>query len=214
MSQAMTLKEAMAERGLTAADLGAFFGVTEAHAARWMDHQNKIRRDQLQKLRIEFLGMGVDTFEPIKRELTGVQFDVRANTRRWKKANAMPKTERKINYPRCYPFGISPEEFIMVRSLGGGPRKNGILLRKIIDYATGLNSKRIRTIKKLIGMSLEELQTARAGSTRGPISTVVHLTDTQLDNLRWLALSHGLTIEQTIKKYLREYYQIMKGQQI
>ena len=33
----MTLKQAMKERGLTAADLGAFFSTTEAHAARWMN---------------------------------------------------------------------------------------------------------------------------------------------------------------------------------
>ena len=72
---AQTLKEAMAERGLTAANLGAFFGVTETHAAQWMNHQKKVHRTKLVKLRDAFLNMGIDTFEPIRKELTSVEID-------------------------------------------------------------------------------------------------------------------------------------------
>ena len=208
---AKTLKRAMKERGLTAADLGAFFSTTEAHAARWMNHDSKFRKNRLQHLRTEFLRMGVDEFEPIYRELTGVVYDNAANCRRWQKEHAMPKMERKINYPHPWGFGITPNEFLMIRSVGGAPRKYGIIYRRIIDYATIKNKRRIAAIKRLVGMSLEELKDTRANSVRGPIHTVVHLTDAQLENLNWLALSHGLTIEHTIKKYIREYYDLMKG---
>ena len=208
---AQTLKEAMAERGLSAADLGAFFSTTEAHAARWMDHESKFRKSRLQHLRIEFLRMGVDSFAPIYEELTGVQYDNAANCRRWKKENAMPKMERKINYPRPLVFGITPGEFLMIRGLGGASRKYGIIYRRIIDFATIQNKRRIKAIKRLVGKSLSELQEERENSRRGPIHTIVHLTDKQMEDLHWLALSHGLTLEHTIKKYIKEYYDLMKG---
>lgn len=208
---AQTLKEAMAERGLSAADLGAFFSTTEAHAARWMNHESKFRKSRLQHLRIEFLRMGVDEFAPIHRELTCVQYDNAVNCRRWKKENPMPRMERKINFPHQWSFGLSPEEFQLIRSLGGAPRKYGILYRRIIDFAVVLYKRRIATIKRLIGMSLKDLKDTRSNSVRGTIHTIVHLSDEQLDALRWLALSHGLTIEQTIQKYIKDYFEQTKG---
>ena len=99
----------------------------------------------------------------------------------------------------------------MIRSLGGAPRKYGILYRRIIDFAVVRNSRRIATIKKLIGMSLEELKEEREESVKGPIAAVVQLNDARLEDLSWLALSHGLTVEHTIKKYIKEYYDLMKG---
>lgn len=203
----MTLKKAMAERGLTAAALGAFFGVSAAHAARWISHESKFRKDRLQHLRTEFLQMGVDTFAPIERELTGVQYDGRANCRRWHKEHAMPKTERKINYPRHVGFGLTPEEFHMIRSLGGAPRKCGVLYRRIIDFAVVRNRRRITTIKRLVGKSLADLKEERDESVRGPIRVTVHLNDEQVENLNWLALSHGIAVKHAIKKYIREYFE-------
>ena len=205
---AQTLKEAMAERCLSAADLGAFFSTTEAHAARWMNHESKFRKSRLQHLRIEFLRMGVDSFAPIYEELTCVQYDNAANCRRWQKEHAMPKMERKINYPHQWSFGLTPEEFRMVQSLGGVSRKCGILYRRIIEFAVVRNSPRITTIKGLVGKSLAELKVEREKFVRGPIKATVHLNDELLENLNWLALSHGLTLEHIIKKYIKEYFEL------
>ena len=211
----MTLKEAMAERGLTAADLGAFFGVTEAHAARWMNHQNKIHYTKLHKLRTDFLCMGLDEFTPIFVELRCVQYDPQANRQRWKAERKLRgKKKRPIRYPCRYGFGLTPEQFAMVRELGGEFGKYGILYRKIIDFAIRRHPSRIKSMRQLIGMSLEDLRKAREKASRGPIDAVVQLTPKQYEKLNWLALSRGMTIEQTIKDCIFEYYKIMKGQQV
>ena len=123
----------------------------------------------------------------------------------------MPKTERKINFPHQWSFGLTPEEFRMVQSLGGVSRKCGILYRRIIEFAAVRNSPRITTIKGLVGKSLAELKVEREKFVRGPIKATVHLNDELLENLNWLALSHGLTLEHIIKKSIKDYYYMMKG---
>ena len=99
----------------------------------------------------------------------------------------------------------------MIRSMGGSPRKYSILYRRIIEFAAVQNSRRIVTIKRLIGKSLAKLKEERKEYARGPIAAVAQLTDAQLENLNWLALSHGLTLEHIIKKSIKDYYYMMKG---
>ena len=65
-------------------------------------------------------------------------------------------------------------------------------------------------MRQLIGMSLDELKKAREKATRGPIESVVHLTKKQYEKLTWLALSRGMTLEQTIKNCIFEYYEVTK----
>ena len=210
---AQTLKEAMAERGLSAADLGAFFGVSEAHAARWMNHQNKVHWTRLAKLRDEFLCMGIDTFAPIREELTSVEFDQKANLARWKTERKLwGKKKRPKRYLCAYSFGLTHKQFTMVRELGGVSGKYGILYRKIIDFAIHRHPSRIKSMRQLLGMSLEDLRKAREKASRGPITTVVHLAPKKYEKLVWLALSRGMTIEQTIKDCIFEYYNLMRGQ--
>lgn len=206
-----TLKEAMAERGLTAADLGAFFGVTETHAAQWMNHQKKVHRTKLVKLRDAFLNMGIDTFEPIRKELTSVEIDKKTYYDSWKTERKLwGKKRQKKKYTYHYTFGLTPEQYKIVRELGGRFRQYGNLYREIIDFVIRSHPSRIKSMRQLIGMSLDELKKAREKATRGPIESVVHLTKKQYEKLTWLALSRGMSLEQTIKNCIFEYYEVTK----
>ena len=79
-----TLKEAMAERGLTAEDLAKFFLTDVEHAERWMNHESKIHRRYYYMLRDGFLRISPIDFQPIWEELRSVPNDKKANWERWR----------------------------------------------------------------------------------------------------------------------------------
>lgn len=202
-----TLKEAMAERGLTAADLGAFFGVSEERAAGWVNHSNRFPPLLKRQLQQNFLGMGYDEFQPISDELGSVQYNPQNERKREKERRKTGKPRvRRLRYSCRISLELEPEDIQFINA-GRIFRQNDVI-RKIVDFGIRKNAARIAAMKKVLGISLDEWTKRMNEYGKGPCYLNTLISRESGENLRWLALANGMSINATVMSLLREYRSI------
>ena len=209
-----TLKEAMAERGLTAANLAAYFQTDEAHAERWMNHESKLHKKYYRLLRDGFLRMSFDEFRPILEELRSVRYDtamVMASRRRLRSTFRQGQP-RPVNYPDRVTATVSANGLKILEAVAGSPVGRSKTYRKMIRWAVNANAKRIEAMKKLLGFSLEEWReySHRMSPGNSPCQVLINMEHKLKDDLQWLALANGLSMASMLEKILVDYAELMK----
>lgn len=209
-----TLKEAMAERGLTAANLAAYFQTDEAHAERWMNHESKLHRKYYLLLRDGFLRMSFEEFRPILEELRSVRYDtamVMASRRRLRSTFRQGQP-RPVNYPDRVTATVSANGLKILEAVAGSPVGRSKTYRKMIRWAVNANAKRIEAMKKLLGFSLEEWReySHRMSPGNSPCQVLINMEHKLKDDLQWLALANGLSMASMLEKILVDYAKLMK----
>lgn len=208
-----TLKEAMAERGLTAANLAAYFQTDEAHAERWMNHESKLHKKYYLLLRDGFLRMSFEEFRPILEELRSVRYDtamVMASRRRLR--STFHVKARPVNYPDRVTATVSANGLKILEAVAGSPVGRSKTYRKMIRWAVNANAKRIEAMKKLLGFSLEEWReySHRMSPGNSPCQVLINVEHKLKDDLQWLALANGLSMASMLEKILVDYAELMK----
>ena len=200
-----TLKEAMKERGLTAADLATFFGVSEERAAGWVNHSNRFPPLWKRQLQQNFLGMGYDEFQPISDELGSVQY--KRNLKQEARRNKTGKPRiRRLRYSCRLTLDLEPEDVKFINA--GRVFNQNDVIRKIVDFGIRKNATRIAAMKKVLGISLDEWTKRMNEYGKGPCYLNILISRESGDNLRWLALANGMSINATVMALLREYRSI------
>ena len=208
-----TLKEAMAARGLTAANLAAYFQTDEAHAERWMNHESKLHKKYYLLLRDGFLRMSFEEFRPILEELRSVRYDKAmdtANKRRLR--SSFQSQKRQIQYTDRLTATVSRTGLKILEAVNGSPVGRSRAYRKMIRWAVNANAKKIEAMKKLLGYSLDEWRTYshRMSPGRGVCQVLVYVEPGMKDKLQWLALANGLPMASMLEKILIDYAELMK----
>jgi len=85
--------------------------------------------------------------------------------------------------------------------------KNDVI-RKIVDFGIRKNAARIEAMKKVLGISLDEWTKRMNEYGKGPCYLNILISRESGDNLRWLALANGMSINATVMSLLREYRSI------
>lgn len=210
---AQTLKEAMAERGLTVKNLADFFQVDIEQAERWINHQRRFHRKHYKMLRDRFLMIGYDEFGPIREELLSVPNDKNEYHRCWRK-KFRPAQERPVRYPEMAAAIVTSSSLKLLEAISGAPVCRGRTYRKLVQWAINVNSDKIEAMKKIMGCNLDEWRKNhhKLSPGRGQIQVVVQLTTEQKNNLQWLSLANGLPVSCMLEKILHDYAELMKIQ--
>lgn len=202
------LKAALKERGFSAENLAAFFGVSEERAKGWLDHTNRFPPLWKLQLRDNFLNMGIDEFLPINEELGSVQFDAKAEKSRWGKRYRAGVGKRKVRPLRyCKRVTLELNEGDYKRLFARGRiQSEAEMLREVIDYGIRKNAARIKAMEKVLGISLADWREHMAEKVgKGKFYVSVLISPVSFDALTLLALANGTPINRTVIYTLREF---------
>jgi len=202
------LKAALKERGFSAENLAAFFGVSEERAKGWIDHTNRFPPLWKLQLRDNFLNMGIDEFLPINEELGAVPFDALAEKSRWGKryrAGVGTRKVRPLQYCKRVTLELNEGDYKRLFARGR-IQSEAEMLREVIDYGIRKNAARIKAMEKVLGISLADWREHMAEKVgKGKFYVNLLISPKSYDALTLLAIANGTPLNRTVIYTLREY---------